>query len=126
MSRWLAVVAVAVAVAVAAALPCRRRGPAPRVGAGPGCPVSRPDQPLSGRTCWASPGDTWKFYQADIDPATHLPMDNLTFAGGSATPTAYGRYTSAANIGVYLWAVVSARDLGLVSRAAGPRLVGRR
>jgi hypothetical protein len=59
--------------------------------------------------------DTWKFYNADIDPATNLPMDNLTLAGGSATPTTYGRYTSAADIGVYLWAVVSARDLGLVS-----------
>ena len=59
--------------------------------------------------------DTWKFYSVDVDPATNLPMDNLTFAGGSATPTAYGRYTSAANIGVYLWAVVSARDLGLIS-----------
>ena len=45
-------------------------------------------------------------------------MDNVTFAGGSATPTSYGRYTSAANIGVYLWAVVSANDLGLISRAA--------
>ena len=53
--------------------------------------------------------DTWKFYGADIDPSTHLPMDNLTFAGGSAAPTGYGRYTSAANIGVYLWAVVAAR-----------------
>ncbi|HEY6788558.1 MAG TPA: DUF3131 domain-containing protein, partial [Trebonia sp.] len=60
--------------------------------------------------------DTWKFYQADVDSSTHLPLDNLTFAGGSATPTAYGRYTSAANIGVYLWAVVSAADLGLISR----------
>jgi hypothetical protein len=59
--------------------------------------------------------DTWRFYQADVDPGTHLPLDNLTFAGGSPTPTAYGRYTSAANIGVYLWAVVSARDLGLIS-----------
>ncbi|HWG61304.1 MAG TPA: glucoamylase family protein [Streptosporangiaceae bacterium] len=59
--------------------------------------------------------DTWKFYSADVDPVTNLPMDNLTFAGGSATPTGYGRYTSAANIGVYLWAVVSARDLGLIS-----------
>ena len=53
----------------------------------------------------------------DIDSATNLPMDNLTFAGGSATPTAEGHYTSAANIGVYLWAVVSARDLGLISEA---------
>ena len=60
---------------------------------------------------------TWKFYTFDVDPATNLPMDNLTFAGGSATPTAYGRYTSAANIGVYLWAVVSAKDLGLISPA---------
>ena len=60
--------------------------------------------------------DTWKFYAADVDPGTHLPLDNLTYAGGSATPTSYGRYTSAANIGVYLWAVVAAADLGLVSR----------
>ncbi len=61
--------------------------------------------------------DTWKFYGADVDQATSLPMDNITFAGGSATPTSEGRYTSAANIGVYLWAVVSARDLGLISEA---------
>jgi len=59
--------------------------------------------------------DTWKFYTADVDQATSLPMDNLTFAGGSAAPTTYGRYTSASNIGVYLWAVVSARDLGLIT-----------
>jgi Putative glucoamylase/Protein of unknown function (DUF3131) len=67
--------------------------------------------------------DTWKFYAADVDPATHLPMDNLTFAGGSAAPTGYGRYTSAANIGVYLWAVVSARDLGLVSDRQADSLI---
>ena len=69
-------------------------------------PVSR-----VGAEAW----DTWKFYGADVDQATSLPMDNITFAGGSATPTSEGRYTSAANIGVYLWAVVSARDLGLIS-----------
>jgi hypothetical protein len=61
--------------------------------------------------------DTWKFYSVDVDPTTHLPMDNLTFAGGSSTPTGYGRYTSAANIGVYMWAVVAAADLGLISHA---------
>jgi hypothetical protein len=61
--------------------------------------------------------DTWSFYQADVDPTTALPMDNLTYAGGATAPTSYGRYTSAANIGVYLWAVVSAYDLRLVSRA---------
>jgi hypothetical protein len=59
---------------------------------------------------------TWQFYSVDVDPNTHLPRDNVTFAGGSSTPTAYGNYTSAANIGVYLWAVVAANDLGLVSR----------
>jgi hypothetical protein len=21
--------------------------------------------------------DTWRFYQADVDPGTHLPLDNL-------------------------------------------------
>lgn len=26
--------------------------------------------------------DTWKFYAADVDPNTNLPMDNLTWAGG--------------------------------------------
>ncbi len=60
--------------------------------------------------------DTWKFYATDVDATTHLPMDNVTHAGGSPAPTAYGRYTSAANIGVYLWAVVAANDMGLVSR----------
>src|SRR3989442_12817530 len=43
--------------------------------------------------------DIWKLYDVDVDPATHLPMDNVTFAGGSATPTGYGRYTSAGNVG---------------------------
>ena len=58
---------------------------------------------------------TWNFYNADIDPATNLPMDNITYAGGSTTPTTFGAYTSAADIGVYLWAVVSARDLRIIS-----------
>jgi hypothetical protein len=68
--------------------------------------------------------DTWRFYGPDVDPATHLPLDNLTFAGGSPTPTGYGRYTSAANVGVYLWAVVAARDLGLIPRLEADARVG--
>ena len=67
--------------------------------------------------------DTWRFYADDVDPTTHLPMDNVTYAGGSATPTGFGRYTSAANIGVYLWAVVSANDLGLISRPEAESLI---
>src|SRR5262245_58549799 len=67
--------------------------------------------------------DTWKFFAADVDPTTHLPMDNLTYAGGSATPTSMGQYTGASNIGVYLWSVVSAEDLGLVSRSTAVAMI---
>jgi putative glucoamylase/uncharacterized protein DUF3131 len=61
--------------------------------------------------------DTWAFFAADIDPATHLPMDNL----GPGTTS--GAYTSAADIGVYLWSVISAHDLGLISRAQADSLI---
>jgi hypothetical protein len=60
--------------------------------------------------------DTWRFYAADVDPNTHLPMDNFGANG-------LGTYTSAANIGVYLWAVVAANDLGLVSRPQARSLI---
>src|SRR5215467_12373161 len=108
---WLSLTAVTVIAAALALTPAR-------ASAGPGGPVT----PYHGvtaaqrATLLGIARDTWKFYAADVDPGTHLPLDNLTFADGSATPTAYGRYTSAANIGVYLWAVVSAADLGLISR----------
>lgn len=54
--------------------------------------------------------DTWNFYRQDVDPTTHLPLDNL------GPGTTRGAYTSAANIGVYLEAVVSAGDLGIIKR----------
>ena len=54
--------------------------------------------------------DTWRFFEKDVDPATHLPLDNL------GPGTTRGAYTSSANIGVYLWSLVAARDLGLISR----------
>jgi Putative glucoamylase len=54
--------------------------------------------------------DTWKFYATDVDPKTHLPLDNIGPNGKRGT------YTSAANIGVYLWAVVAANDLGLINK----------
>jgi hypothetical protein len=60
--------------------------------------------------------DTWRFYAADVDPVTHLPLDNL---GPGAVR---GAYTSAANIGVYLWAVVAARDMRLIDTATAERL----
>src|ERR1700684_1359811 len=61
--------------------------------------------------------DTWRFYAADVDPVTHLPLDNL--GPGSVR----GTYTSAANIGVYLWAVVAAHDLGLIDQARADSLI---
>jgi hypothetical protein len=60
--------------------------------------------------------DTWRFYASDVDPVTHLPLDNL------GPGTARGAYTSASNIGVYLWAVVAARDLGLIDTARADAL----
>jgi len=60
--------------------------------------------------------DTWSFYAADVDPNTHLPMDNFGANGA-------GRYTSASNIGVYLWAVVAANDLELISRRQARSLI---
>ena len=60
--------------------------------------------------------DTWRFYAVDVDPTTHLPLDNL--GPGSARAT----YTSAANIGVYLWAVVSAHDLGVIDTRQADQL----
>jgi len=61
--------------------------------------------------------DTWRFYAADIDPSTHLPLDNL---GPGAIR---GAYTSAANIGVYLWAVIAARDLRLIDTRRATTLI---
>jgi hypothetical protein len=61
--------------------------------------------------------DTCKFYAADVDPTTHLPLDNL--GPGAVRCT----YTSAANIGVYLWAVVAAHDLRLISRQQARSLI---
>ena len=60
--------------------------------------------------------DTWQFYGADVDPMTHLPLDNL---GPGSTR---GTYTSAANVGVYLWAVVAAHDMGLISESRADQL----
>ena len=53
---------------------------------------------------------TWRFFDADTDPNTHLPMDNIGLYGAPAR----GAYTSPTNIGVYFWSVVAAQDLGLI------------
>lgn len=61
--------------------------------------------------------DTWRFFEKDIDPRTNLPMDNL---GPGNTR---GEYTSAANIGVYLWSVVAAKDMHIIDRRKAASLI---
>src|SRR5437588_385652 len=55
---------------------------------------------------------TWRFFDADTDPNTHLPMDNIGLYGAPAK----GAYTSPTNIGVYFWSVVAAQDLGIIDQ----------
>ncbi len=65
--------------------------------------------------------DVWGFYgyNADIDPNTGLPRDNIGFRGAPAQ----GNYTSPTNIGVYLWSIVAADDMQLINhREAMQRL----
>jgi hypothetical protein len=115
--RWLALPAVIALMLLPAA-----------AGAAPGSATSVARfsglSPAQRTSMLAIARDTWKFYSVDVDPTTHLPLDNVTFAGGSATPTGYGRYTSAANVGVYLWAVVAAKDLGLITSEQATNLAG--
>ena len=78
------------------------------------------DQGLTGQqrqALLAIAHDTWRFFDADTDPATHLPLDNIGFAGAPAR----GTYTSPTNVGVYFWSVVAARDLELVDRRGALR-----
>jgi Putative glucoamylase len=68
-------------------------------------------------TLYAIARDTWAFYSHDVDPVTHLPLDNV------GPGTTRGTYTSSANIGVYLWAVVAAGDLRLINRSTERQLI---
>src|SRR3954447_17211149 len=56
---------------------------------------------------------TWGFYVADLDARTNLPRDYVS----EAPELPSGDYTSGTDIGVYLWSIVAARDLRLISRA---------
>ena len=56
--------------------------------------------------------DTWRSFVAMVEPRTGLPADNI---GGALRPRSRSAYTSPTNIGMYLWAALAARDLGLIS-----------
>lgn len=59
---------------------------------------------------WAA--DTWASFVAMTDPETGLPSDNV---GGDLDPATRASYTSPTNIGMYIWATLSARDLQLIT-----------
>ena len=64
--------------------------------------------------------DTWKSLVAMTDPATGLVADNIP--GDLSAPDAY---TSPTNIGGYMWSVVAARELGLISSREATSRVSR-
>src|SRR5260370_34381953 len=87
--RRLAVAVAGVAL-VLSPVPAQASGGAGRPGAGYGGLTASQQATLP-----SVARDTWNFYHVDVDPGTHLPLDNITFAGGPATPTGYGRFTAA-------------------------------
>lgn len=62
--------------------------------------------------------DTWKFFDNFVDAEHALPLDTIVL--GDREPldatTWVGDYTNVTNIGVYLMALVSAYDLGFLTR----------
>lgn len=64
--------------------------------------------------------DTWRSMAAMVNPGTGLPSDNID---GALDPASRSKFTSPTNVGMYLWATVSARHLGLIkSRDAADRV----
>ncbi len=81
-------------------------------------------RPLTGqqhRALKAIAARTWKFFVADSDTSTGLPMDNMGFDG--APPE--GAYTSPTDIAMYLWSIAAAAQMGLVTPQAGEKLAGQ-
>src|SRR6476660_5516271 len=119
MQRSVRAVLLSVLMALAVlnvAMPARAQ-----TGSGPAAqdaPKDKPDsQTLTAQQVTLMRGiaaDTWRFYgyDADIDPNTDLPRDNIGFNGAPAQ----GNYTSPTNIGVYMWSIVAANDMHLVNR----------
>jgi hypothetical protein len=62
--------------------------------------------------------DTWTGIDAFTDRENGLPVDNVRLQPGTASPpeaARVGDYTNVTNVGMYLVAIVAARELGLVS-----------
>jgi hypothetical protein len=74
------------------------------------CPDTMALTPAQQAILYGMAEGAWKFFAADTDPNTHLPMDSLSTG---AAPT--GDYTSPTDIGVNLWSIIAAHDLHLTS-----------
>jgi len=61
---------------------------------------------------------TWRSFVALVEPRSGLPAD---YIGGALRPATRARYTSPTNVAMYLWAIVGARDLGLISEQEAAR-----
>lgn len=62
--------------------------------------------------------DTWKYFDKIVDKEYGLPLDNIQFSEGLTVSkdTKIGDYTNITNVGVYLICVVSAYDLGFITK----------
>ena len=61
---------------------------------------------------------TWRSFVALVEPSSGLPAD---YIGGDLCPETRAKYTSPTNIAMYLWAIVGARDLGLIPEQEATR-----
>ncbi|MGI8901860.1 MAG: glucoamylase family protein [Nocardioides sp.] len=66
--------------------------------------------------------DTWRSFEAMVDPRTGLPADNV---GARLKPGSRSEFTSPTNIAAYLWSTVAARDIGLVSHREARRRMAK-
>ena len=57
--------------------------------------------------------DTWRSFEAMVEPSTGLVADNIE---GDLDPSTRSAFTSPTNIGGYLWSTVVARDLRIISK----------
>ena len=62
--------------------------------------------------------DTWKYFDLIVDKEYGLPLDNIRFneTAPISKDTVVGDYTNVTNVGAYLMCVVSAYDLGFITR----------
>ena len=62
--------------------------------------------------------DTWRYFDEIVDREYQLPLDNIEFSPDKTVSekTRVGDYTNITNVGVYLMCVVSAYDLGFITK----------